>query len=97
MQANILIIFLTYLVAGILPPAIAVYLLRTDFLGGVWVALLVGVIGAFLGGLVDALFLDSLGDVLELAGSVDVVPPLVFSVVLTVVYGLISRSNRRSR
>ena len=97
MQANALIIFLTYLVTGLLPPTIAVYLFRTQFLGGPWAALAIGVIGAFVGGLADTLFLDVIGDVLIIGGAVDVVPPLVVSILFTVIYALISRSNRRSR
>ena len=97
MQATTLIIFLTYLVAGAIPPTIAVYVFRIDFLGGVWAALAVGVVGAFLGGLADTLFLDSIGDILPLAGAVDLVPPLTASLVCTALYGLISRTNRRPR
>jgi hypothetical protein len=97
MQATTLIIFLTYLVAGVLPPALAVYLFRVQFLGGAWAALAIGVIGGFVGGLVDTLLLDVIGDMLIVAGAVDIVPPLVVSILFTVTYGLISRSNRRNR
>jgi hypothetical protein len=97
LQATTLIIFLTYVVAGAIPPTLAAYVLRTRFLGGAWAAIAVGVIAAFLGGLADSLFLDLLGDMLVIGRAVDVVPPLVASTVFTVAYGLISRSNRRAR
>lgn len=85
---------LTFLVAGATPAVISHYLLRTKFIGGVWAGMLVGVLGAVLGGLLVTL-LEGIPDMLVIAKSVDIVPPLFFGVLITVLYGLISRSNRR--
>lgn len=93
MNAAFAITLLTYLVAGAAPPLVAHYLLRIRFLGGAWAASLVGVIGAVIAGLADALFLIELGDLLVLAGAVDIVPPLVGSIALTVLFALVTSSN----
>lgn len=94
MNAAFLITFLTYLVAGAAPPLVGHYAFRVEFLGGAWAASLVGIIGAVAGGLVDTILLTELGDLLVLAGAVDVVPPLVGSIALTVLFALVTSSNR---
>lgn len=91
--ASFVITFLVYIVAGSIPPLLAHFLLRVRFLGGPWAASLVGTIGAVVAGLVDTIFLTTLGDLIVIAGAVDLVPPIVGSVVLTAVYGLVSSSN----
>jgi uncharacterized membrane protein YeaQ/YmgE (transglycosylase-associated protein family) len=88
-----LITLLTFLVTGTVPPVIAHYLFRVRFLGGTWAALLVGTIAAIAGGVVATSFL-SLPEILVLGNAIDVVPPLAASTVVTVVYALVSLSNR---
>ncbi len=92
-NAAFVITFLTYLVAGAAPPLLAHYVLRVAFLGGAWAASLVGIIGAVVAGLVDTVLLIDLGDLVVLAGAVDIVPPLVGSIVLTVLFALVTSSN----
>lgn len=91
--AAFVITLLTYVVAGSGPPLIAHHILRIRFLGGAWAASLVGLLGAVLAGLVHTIFLVELGDLIVLAGAVDVVPPLVGSIVLTVLFALVTASN----
>ncbi|MFP4113190.1 MAG: hypothetical protein ACOCZB_00160 [Spirochaetota bacterium] len=93
MSVAILIAFLTYLVAGAVPPLAAHYLLRIRFLGGAVASALVGVIGAVLGGLAQTMFLSSIPDLVVIAGTVDIVPPVVGSILITVVFALVSSSN----
>lgn len=93
MDAALVITFLAYLVAGAAPPLLAHHVLRVRFLGGAWAAALVGVIGAVIAGLVDTLFLIELGDLVVIAGAVDIVPPLLGSIALTVLFGLVTSSN----
>jgi len=40
---------IAYLVAGMVPPLVANYLFHSRFIGGVWVAIVVGLISSFLG------------------------------------------------
>ncbi|MFW5836029.1 MAG: hypothetical protein ACOCVK_01345 [bacterium] len=91
--AAFVITLLTYIVTGSGPPLIGHYLLRIRFLGGAWAASLVGMLGAVLAGLLDTVFLMERGDLIVLAGVVDVVPPLVGSIVLTVLFALVTASN----
>jgi hypothetical protein len=97
MTAAFAITFLTFLVAGTLPPVFAAYVVRVRFLGGVWAAIAVGVLAAFLGGLIDTLWLDRIGDLIPIAGEVDAAPPLGMSLLLTTLYAIISATNRRTR
>jgi uncharacterized membrane protein YeaQ/YmgE (transglycosylase-associated protein family) len=82
-----------YVVAGMLPPLFAIYVLRTKFVGGVWVATIVGLVGAFAGGLIDTMFLTALPDLILVGAVVDAGPPLLVSLVFTVLFGIVSRSN----
>lgn len=93
MTSGFIITLLTYVVAGALPPLIAVYLLNVSFLGGVWGGSLVGVVAAVIGGLLDTIVLTMVPDLIVLAGAVDVVPPLVTSIIVTTLFGLVSSSN----
>lgn len=93
MSAAITITFLTYLVTGAIPPAIAHYLLRVAFLGGIWAASLAGVVAAVLGGLLRTLFLPEMPNLIVIAGVVDLVPPLTASIVVTALFAFVSSSN----
>jgi uncharacterized membrane protein YeaQ/YmgE (transglycosylase-associated protein family) len=88
-----LITLLTFLVSGMLPPVIAHYLFRVDFLGGTWAALLVGIIASIAGGVIATSFL-SLPEILVLGNAIDVVPPLAASALMTALYALVTLSNR---
>ncbi len=76
-----------------LPPVIAHYLFRVDFLGGTWAALLVGIIASIAGGVIATSFL-SLPEILVLGNAIDVVPPLAASALMTALYALVTLSNR---
>jgi hypothetical protein len=84
---------LVFIVAGSIPALLGHFLLGVRFLGGPWVAALVGVIGAAIGSTVDALFLPMIPDLLVIGGATDTVPPLVSAIILVVLYGFISQSN----
>lgn len=83
---------LAYVVSGSVPPVVAYYMMKVRFLGGIWVAMLIGLLGAALGGLAETL-VPAVPDLLLIAGAVDIVPPFLVATFLTFVYGLISRSN----
>lgn len=84
---------LVFLVAGAVPPLLAHYLAGVRFMGGPWLASVIGVIGAATGSIIDALFLRNLTDLIALGGAVEIVPPLAGSLLFTVIYGFVSHSN----
>jgi len=84
---------ITYLVAGMLPVLIAIYFLHLRFLGGVWAALIVGLIASFIGGLIDTFLLMAIPDLIPIGGVVDAGPPLILAVLVTILFALVSRSN----
>ncbi|HKJ84468.1 MAG TPA: hypothetical protein VKA06_00250 [Spirochaetia bacterium] len=94
MNLPLIIAFLTYVVTGALPPIIGHYLIRVQFLGGIWVATLVGVIAAVMGGLAVTLFMPDLPDLVVIAGSVDAVPPVAASLIVTSLVALVSSSHQ---
>lgn len=81
-----LITGVAYAVSGFGIALIAVLIFRERLSGRVGATALVSLIGAFAGGILDSLLLDSIGDVILLGGIVDIGPALVVSVVLTAVY-----------
>ena len=97
MNETIAITFLAYLVVGTVPAIIAALLLRVRFLGGVWMAMLVGVVSAVIGGLIDTIFMDGMSDLLPIGGFVDVAVPLGLTLVVLTAFGFISRSNQSVR
>lgn len=80
---------LVYLVAGTVPPVVAHYAMRTQFLGGIGAASVVGVIAAVGASLVMAV-IPGVPDLVVVAGAVDVVWPLVGSGALTLIFAIVS-------
>ena len=97
MSLPVIITALTYMVGGAVPPVVAHYALRVRFLGGIWLALAVGVFSAALGGVIDTLLADVIPDLLVIAGAVDVAPPVLMSIAVTAIYSALSRSNPQAR
>ena len=93
MTNHLIITALTYILAGMIPALIAQYLFRARFIGGIWVAIIVGLVGAFGGGLVKTFFLASAPDIIPIGGTVDAGPPLIVSIAVTVLFALVSKSN----
>lgn len=93
MDTYFAIIGLTYFVIGFAVAMLFYYVLRRPFLGNFLGGLIVGLVGSFLGGTLDFLLLDF--DMLTLGGTVDVVPPVVTSVVLVWTFSGISRRESR--
>ncbi len=85
---SFVITFLAYLVTGTLPPVVAHYILRVRFLGGTVAALLVGIIAAVAGGLVQTIL--GVPDLLVIGGIVEVFWPLLASIGLTALYAVVS-------
>jgi hypothetical protein len=93
MAARFIITAVTYILCGMIPPLAAHYLIRVRFIGGVWGGVIVGMVAAFAGGLLDVFLLAALPDLLPIARVVDAGPPLIVSIAVVVVYGFVSRSN----
>ncbi len=84
---------ITHLIAGMVPPLVANYILKSKFIGGIWAAIIVGLIASFVGGLVDTFFLTALPDIIPIARVVDAGPPLILATGATILFALVSRSN----
>jgi len=84
---------IAYLVAGMVPPLVANYLFHSRFIGGVWAAIVVGLISSFLGGLVDIFFLTAIPDLIPIGKVVDAGPPLILATLTTILFVLVSKSN----
>ena len=97
MSLAVVITVLTYLVGGALPPVIAYYAFGVRFLGGIWLALAIGVFAAAVGSVLATLAGGSIPDLVVVAGAVDLVPPVVMSIAVTLVYSAVSRSNPQGR
>jgi uncharacterized membrane protein YeaQ/YmgE (transglycosylase-associated protein family) len=90
MTAYYLTIGLAYLVVGFGVALFFYFVLRKSFLGNFWGALLIGLIGAFAGGLVDFLFSDIIGTLANLNNSVNIFPPVITAFILVWLFSLIT-------
>lgn len=88
-----LVTFLIFVVAGAVPALFSHYVIKAKLLGGPWIGSLIGIIGAVIGSLADALFLSELPELLPIGGAADIVPPAVGSIALVALYAVISASN----
>ena len=93
MTAYYLTIGLAYFVVGFAIALFFYFVLRKDFLGNFWGALLIGLIGAFAGGIVDFLFSDIIERLANLNNSVNIFPPIVTAFILVWLFSLITDSR----
>jgi hypothetical protein len=88
-----LTIGLTYLVIGFAMTILFFYIFRKPFIGRFWGALIVALIGSFLGGLINYFFQDIITMMANLNNSVNVFPPLIASYILVRIYSRISETH----
>lgn len=88
-----LTIGLTYLVIGFAMTILFIFILRKPFIGRFWGALIVALVGSFLGGLLHYFFEDIIATLANLNNSVNVFPPLIASYVLVRIYSRISENR----
>lgn len=82
MTTEILATGLIYTTLGLAVAIFWVYVLDKAFLGGFWGALIVAVIGAFAGAIIEIVFADLIALLSDIAG-VNVFPALASAIVLT--------------
>jgi len=80
---------LTYAVIGLACAVFYVFILRKSVLGRFWGALVVGLVGSFLGGLIDQLFSNIIAYLSDF-NSVNVFSSLITSLLLIMVFSKVS-------
>lgn len=93
MNTYYLSIALAYIVIAFAVALLFVYLFRRRILGHFWGALVVALIGAFVGGVIDYLFHDIIAALRNLNGAVNVFPPLIAAVLLLTIYAHFSERS----
>lgn len=93
-MAEFFIIALTYVVIGFAVALLFFYVFRKRFLGSFWGALIVALVGAFLGGLIDVLFGDLIERLANLYNTVNIFPPILTALLFIWVFSKISASRR---
>lgn len=91
---------LTYVLIGFAVALITYFVMGKRVLGRFWGALIVGLVGSFLGGLVDYLFADIIHTLANLNNSVNVFPPILTALFVVLAFAKASESlteRRRKR
>ena len=81
---------LTYIVIGLAVAILFYYAFRQRFLGHFWGALIVGLVGSFLGGIIEYFFGDIIHALANLNNSVNIFPPIITSFILIWIFSKIS-------
>ncbi len=81
MTTDILATGLIYTTLGLAVAIVWVYVLNKAFLGGFWGALIVAIIGAFSGAIIEIVFADAISLLSDIAG-VNIFPALASAIVL---------------
>ena len=90
MSTLYLAIALSYLAIGTLIALIYVFVLRRRFAGQLWGAVIVAVIGAYAGGLVEFIFHDIIARLSSIAGVLNIFPPIISAAVLLSIFAILS-------
>ena len=69
------------------------FILRKQLLGGFWGALLVAVVGAFLGGIVEYFFSDIIAKLSNILNAVNIFPPVITALLLLWIFSKVNRSE----
>lgn len=83
-----------YLIVGFSTALICHFVLRRHTMGSFWGALLVGVIGSFLGAVLDYLLHDPIVFLANIGGSVNVFPPVITSFLCLWIFWRVSSRGR---
>ena len=81
---------LIYFVTGFAIALIFVFILKKNVLGRFWGALLVSVVGAFLGGIIEFLFSGIIEKLSNLLNAVNIFPPIIAAFVLLWIFSKVS-------
>lgn len=92
-MGDFFLIALTYIVIGFAIALIFHYAFRKRFIGNFWGALIVALIGAFAGGLVDVLLGDVIERLANLYGLINIFPPILTALLFIWVFAKISTSR----
>ena len=84
---------LIYLVIGFSIALVFVFILGKKVLGKFWGALLISVVGAFLGGIVEYFFSDVIEKLSNLNNSVNIFPPIAFSFFLLWIFSKVNDND----
>ncbi|HUX51568.1 MAG TPA: hypothetical protein VMW73_12270 [Spirochaetia bacterium] len=81
---------LTYIVIGLAVAILFYYAFRKHFLGNFWGALIVALVGSFLGGIIDYFFGDIIKMLANLNNSVNIFPPIITSFIIVWIFSKLS-------
>ena len=70
-----------------------VFVLRKKMLGKFWGALVVSVVGAFLGGIVEFFFSDIIATLSNLLNSVNIFPPIIAALLLLWIFSKVNEKE----
>ncbi len=84
---------LIYFLIGFALALYFVFVLRKRMLGRFWGALLVGVVGSFLGGIIEYFFSEVISKLSNLLNSVNIFPPIFSALFLLWVFSKVNRSD----
>jgi uncharacterized membrane protein YeaQ/YmgE (transglycosylase-associated protein family) len=90
-------IALTYVLIGFAVALVTYFVMGKRVLGRFWGALIVGLVGSFLGGLVDFLFDDIIHRLANLNNSVNIFPPILTALVVVLGFAKASESLTERR
>jgi hypothetical protein len=95
MIAYYLGIGLTYAVIGFGMALLFYFVFKKEYLGHFWGALIVGLIGAFAGGVFAFVFEDLIERLSNLNDSVNIFPPIIVATLFLVFFGSIGSQARK--
>lgn len=75
---------------GLVLALVYVFIFRRRFSGSFWGAAIVGVAGAFLGGIIDFFFDDLIASLSSINGILNIFPPLIAAAILLSVFATLS-------
>ena len=85
-----------YLLIGFTAALICHFVFRRHTMGRFWGALLVGIVGSFLGAIFDFLFHDFIVFLANIGGSVNIFPPIITSFLCLWIFWNVSAGGRRN-
>ena len=84
---------LIYTIIGFSIALICFFLLKKNVFGRFWGALIIALVGSFLGGVIDYVFEDLIAMLANINNSVNIFPPIISSIILVLIFSRVSEKK----
>ncbi|GEM_PF-583304 len=86
---------IVYLFVGVACTLVLYFAYKRDFTGNIWTVMIMAVVGSYLGAVIEYLFRDVITALTQVAGHINIFPPLIVACIVIHIYHKVSSKKNR--